>query len=112
MGLTVQEFVREKASDLELEVVAGQAGLDRTIAVWELNRPGLALGGFFENFRWDRIQVIGRGEYACLVHVGLKQSPDAVGEFFVQDSLHDPDAPHESHSRTARTGQPVSSSCW
>lgn len=82
MPLTVQEFYREKAADLQLELLAGSEGLQREIVVSELNRPALALSGFFENFRWERVQIIGRGEHAYLNHVVHKKSSDALKEFF------------------------------
>lgn len=82
MVLTIQEFYKEKKETLQLELVAGEAGLSRSITVSELNRPALAIGGFFENFRWDRIQVIGRGEHAYLNHVVLKKSHAYLRDFF------------------------------
>lgn len=82
MPLTVQEFVKENSSALQFEVCAGAEGVGREITVTDLNRPGLALGGFFENFRWERIQVIGRGEHAYLNQVALKSSPESLKEFF------------------------------
>ena len=82
MPLTVRELLTEKSADLKLEILTGNDGLDREITISELNRPGLALGGFLENFRWDRIQVIGRGEHSYLDRVALKQSLDPLKEFF------------------------------
>ncbi len=80
MALTVEEFYREKAQSLDLKILAGSAGLNREITVIDLNRPGLALGSFLENFRWERIQVIGRGEHAYINQVALKQ-PQALKDF-------------------------------
>jgi serine kinase of HPr protein (carbohydrate metabolism regulator) len=37
-------------SGLELEAVSGKAGLSRTISSFDINRPGLALAGFYKNF--------------------------------------------------------------
>lgn len=51
---------------LDLACIAGRPGLIREIAVTEINRPGLELGGFYENFAWQRIQIFGRGENAFL----------------------------------------------
>lgn len=82
MAFTVQELLQEKSAEYHLEIRAGSDGLNRKISVIDLNRPGLALGGFFENFRWERIQVIGRGEHAYLHQVALKQSHEALKEFF------------------------------
>ncbi len=51
---------------LNLKCIGGRPGLSRQITLPELNRPGLALGGFFDNFGFKRIQVFGRGENAYL----------------------------------------------
>ncbi len=51
---------------LNLRCLGGRKGLGRLIAVPDLNRPGLALSGFFDAFAFQRIQVFGRGEYAYL----------------------------------------------
>ncbi|MCF7929429.1 MAG: HPr(Ser) kinase/phosphatase [Spirochaetales bacterium] len=53
-------------NDLAVRCVAGRPGLVREIHVPDLNRPGLALSGFFEKFNHQRIQLFGRGEYAYL----------------------------------------------
>lgn len=82
MAITVHDLIKNEASNLQLEVLAGSDGMDREIKVSELNRPGLALGGFFDSFRWERIQVIGRGEHAYLDQVALKESSGSLKEFF------------------------------
>ncbi len=51
---------------LNLRCIGGRKGLGREISVPDLNRPGLALSGFFDAFAFQRIQVFGRGEYAYL----------------------------------------------
>ena len=51
---------------LNLRCIEGKRGLDREINVPVLDRPGLALSGFFEKFAHKRIQVFGRGENAYL----------------------------------------------
>lgn len=51
---------------LALRCIGGRKGLSREITVPDLNRPGLALSGFYESFAWQRIQVFGRGENAYL----------------------------------------------
>jgi HPr kinase/phosphorylase len=51
---------------LDLKCIGGRPGLIRKISVTEINRPGLELGGFFENFAYQRIQILGRGENAFL----------------------------------------------
>lgn len=55
-----------QADDLKLRCVGGRKGLSKTIETPDLNRPGLALAGFYEDFAWNRIQIIGNGEFAYL----------------------------------------------
>jgi HPr kinase/phosphorylase len=51
---------------LELRCVGGRKGLTREIGIPDLNRPGLALTGFFDSYSFNRLQVFGRGEVAYL----------------------------------------------
>ncbi len=57
----LQLDVRENDA-LDLKCIGGRPGLIREIAVTEINRPGLELGGFYENFAFQRIQIFGRGK--------------------------------------------------
>jgi len=50
--------------DLMFEFIAGREGLKNEIDSVDINRPGLALVGFYDNFAYNRLQVIGKGEYA------------------------------------------------
>ncbi len=52
--------------DLDLHCLCGRKGLGRVISSPDINRPGLALTGFYENFAYQRIQLIGRGESAYI----------------------------------------------
>ncbi|HAP44678.1 MAG: HPr kinase/phosphorylase [Spirochaetes bacterium GWD1_61_31] len=52
--------------DLQLRCIAGRKGLGRVINLPDINRPGLALSGFYENFAWQRVQVMGLGENAYI----------------------------------------------
>lgn len=51
---------------LHLHCICGQQGLTRQITIADLNRPGLALSGFFDSFAYRRVQLFGRGECAYL----------------------------------------------
>jgi HPr kinase/phosphorylase len=48
--LTIRDLMASYGEeyDLRLTVLAGENGLDRTIDVPDVNRPGLSLTGFFE----------------------------------------------------------------
>jgi len=51
---------------LNLKCIGGRPGLVRTIRESEINRPGLTLSGFFDEFAFERIQLFGRGESAYI----------------------------------------------
>ena len=53
-------------NSLNIRCLAGRSGLSREIKASDINRPGLALSGFYESFAFERVQVFGRGEYAYL----------------------------------------------
>lgn len=70
-SVTVKEFFESFRDSLELEIVAGEAGVNNTIRERSLNRPALAMVGFFKCFAAKRIQLFGAGEMAYL----REQSP-------------------------------------
>jgi HPr kinase/phosphorylase len=70
---------------LDLQCIGGRPGLTREIRVPDLNRPGLALNGFFENFGSERIQIFGRGETAFLRKLEAEGSTDVLQRFFEWD---------------------------
>ena len=65
-SVTVREFYESFKEPLQLELVAGGAGLGKTIRERSLNRPALAMTGFFKFFARKRIQLLGAGEMAYL----------------------------------------------
>lgn len=60
--VTVERFYTEHSSNLELNLLAGAAGLKRIIREPTVNRPGLILSGFTRYFAYKRVQVIGNAE--------------------------------------------------
>lgn len=65
-GITVREFYDNLKEKLKLRLIAGEEGFDRRIKVAEINRPGLALAGYFKYFASNRVQVIGKVEITYL----------------------------------------------
>lgn len=66
IAVTVEDFLNAGRDKLELDLVAGQAGLGRRIEEAAVNRPGLALTGFYQYFAPRRIQTMGHAEMAYL----------------------------------------------
>jgi HPr kinase/phosphorylase len=60
MPLTVGELVERK--ELGVTVVAGERGLDRTVVVPRIQKPGLALTGWPEQLHPQRVLVLGGTE--------------------------------------------------
>ena len=77
LGLDLKEN-----DDLRLKCIAGRKGLGREITVPHIDRPGLALAGYFDNFAYQRIQVFGRGEFAFLKKIIGENNTDSIDKFF------------------------------
>jgi HPr kinase/phosphorylase len=64
--IEVGEFYTRHAQTLQLKLVTAALGFDRKIREPTINRPGLALSGFFIYFAGKRIQVLGNAEVSYL----------------------------------------------
>jgi len=65
-GVAVGEMLEPGASSLQLELVAGRAGLDHRVYLSRVQRPGLALTGYTDYIRYGRIQIVGGSEIGYL----------------------------------------------
>ena len=65
-GITVAHFFETYRTKLQLETVTADAGMHRLIHEGSINRPALALTGFFKYFAHRRIQVLGAAEMTYL----------------------------------------------
>ncbi len=61
-GIRVGYLFERMGEELRLSLQAGQRGVNRRIKVAEVERPGLAITGFFDYFAARRVQVIGKVE--------------------------------------------------
>ena len=67
---------------LDLKCLYGRAGLIREIKVPEINRPGLALSGFYDSFAYQRIHIFGKGENAYLRMLEQKNENASIEKMF------------------------------
>ncbi|MDK9700921.1 MAG: HPr(Ser) kinase/phosphatase [bacterium] len=81
-NLTAQQILNELGDRLQFRLVAGQGGLSRPIREKDLTRPGLALAGFFGNYRWDRIQVFGNTENEYLRGLPQTERAERIAKVF------------------------------
>src|SRR5437667_11412487 len=80
--VTVERFYTEHATELEMKLVAGAAGLKRVIREPTVNRPGLALAGFTKYFASKRLQVIGSAESTFLKSLSLEERERRYADLF------------------------------
>lgn len=64
--VTVESFYQEHGETLQLKLEGGRVGFDRKIREPTINRPGLALSGFYKYFAEKRVQVLGAAEQSYL----------------------------------------------
>jgi HPr kinase/phosphorylase len=69
-------------NSLNLHCIGGRKGLNREIISPDLNRPGLALSGFYDLFANQRIQLFGRGEWAYLRKLEEEGTDDVLKQMF------------------------------
>jgi HPr kinase/phosphorylase len=79
-GITVAHFYETYRDKLQLELLHGANGLHRLIREGSINRPSLALTGFFKYFANKRIQVLGAAEMTFLKTLSQKQQIEIFGE--------------------------------
>ncbi|MFI5357982.1 MAG: HPr(Ser) kinase/phosphatase [Opitutales bacterium] len=77
-GITVAHFFATYKDKLKMELIAGEEGMHRLIKEGSINRPALALTGFFKYFANKRIQVLGAAEMTYLKTL----SQDTQSEIF------------------------------
>jgi len=65
-AFTVSDFFKAGRESLSLSLVCGGENLNRRIEEPIVNRPGLALTGFYDHFAWERLQLIGNAERSYL----------------------------------------------
>jgi HPr kinase/phosphorylase len=67
------DFFKRHAESLNLTLLGREVGFERPISEPAMNRPGLALAGFFSYFAPRRVQVLGNSEMSY-----LRKLPDAL----------------------------------
>lgn len=83
-SLAVREFYDSFKATLELDLVAGEAGLDKMIREKSVNRPSLALTGYYKYFANKRLQLFGAGEMSYLRDLPEKTQVKVLREIFAK----------------------------
>src|SRR6266705_6904919 len=80
--VTVESFYEAHAKTLHLKLEGSQVGFHRRIREPTINRPGLALSGFYNYFAEKRIQVLGSAESAYLKSLAIDEMRVRVRALF------------------------------
>src|SRR6266702_2295682 len=70
--VTIESFYNLHAQKLHMKLEGPRVGFHRKIREPTINRPGLALSGFFSYFAEKRVQVLGAAEHSYLKSLTAK----------------------------------------
>jgi HPr kinase/phosphorylase len=113
-GVTVATVLRDLAESraLDLELLAGGAGIERRITIPHTQKTGLALSGFDAYLRAGRVLVFGRSELHYLETLAAPERAAAMRRVFSHDLpcllvTGGADAPPEALAEADRAAVPV-----
>ncbi len=72
--ISIGEFYTRHSEALQMSLIGDHRGFDRVIREPTINRPGLALAGFYSYFAEKRIQVMGSAELSYLKSLTPEES--------------------------------------
>jgi HPr kinase/phosphorylase len=82
LSVKVEKLLKDSEYSLSLELVAGQAGIGRRVALPRIQKPGLALAGYTEQVQSERLQVLGYTELSFLRTLPVDEQAVAVERLF------------------------------
>ena len=77
-----RQFFADHGVALGLELMGDPSGMERTIEEPTINRPGLALAGFFRYFASKRVQVAGHAELSYLRSLSTAERTGRIEALF------------------------------
>ena len=83
--ITVEKFLslnEEKNNFLKVRLITDSIGMNNEIISYEVNRPGMALFGYFKDFAFKRIQIFGKGEGNYVLTLAEENRLDIFEELF------------------------------
>ncbi len=80
--LTIAQLHEQQRETLSLEVLTTGLEARVPITISDINRPGMALMGYPENFLFERIQILGRTEIAYLSTLSPQGRAEALDRLF------------------------------
>jgi HPr kinase/phosphorylase len=80
--IPVSRLFEDRKDAFELSQLTGTLNSQVPITVSDINRPGLAMAGYTENFLSERIQVVGETEIGLLASYSEKDRETAIDRLF------------------------------
>jgi len=83
-SLSVARLFEDQREELQLEQLTESLASQREITVSDVNRPGMALMGFLDNFLPERIQILAQTELTYLATLppeGVREAIDRLFQF-------------------------------
>ncbi|MBE0617120.1 MAG: HPr kinase/phosphorylase, partial [Proteobacteria bacterium] len=80
--ITVGDLLNDRGYRLDVELLAGGAGLPNGIRVPRIQKPGLALAGYTEQVRPHRVQILGATEISYLDTLSAERRDGSVRRVF------------------------------
>lgn len=84
-GIPAERLLKEKGAELGLEPLSTNHKGKIPITVSDVNRPGLCMAGFRENFLFERIQILGETEILFLNTLSEEDRRQAISRLLDYD---------------------------
>lgn len=81
----LKEFYHTQKEEFSLHLLTEQKTLENKVITQYLNRPGLALSGYFERFSYERIQILGETEISFLQNLSDSELYDRLKALFIYE---------------------------
>jgi HPr kinase/phosphorylase len=81
-ALSIARLFEDQRQELGLEQLTETLASRREITVSDINRPGMALMGFVENFLPERIQIMAQTEFTYLASLSPERVKESVDRLF------------------------------
>src|SRR5262245_66566951 len=81
-SIGVARLFEDQREELQLELLSDSLASRADITVSDINRPGMALMGFVENFLPERIQILAQTELNYLATLSPKAVKEALERLF------------------------------
>src|SRR5262249_14834813 len=81
-SIGVARLYEDQREELQLELLSESLASRAEITVGDINRPGMALMGFVENFLPERIQILAQTELTYLATLSPQLVRDALDRLF------------------------------